>query len=689
MDVSSLDEYASEAELLQEFTKMPSIEKAWVFPSESGNSSKAMFSLGQIDLLEDRKRTFVLSSLILKKNKDALNIEWSPFPVEMLSASAIVPSPSGSKLLVVRNKDKTSTLEIWGPSKLEKEITIPHSVHGSVYADGWFEGISWHHDENLIAYIAEEPPKCKPIFDRLGCKKEDSSEKDPVWKGQGELEEDWGETYTGKRKASLFVVNIGRGEVQQVEGIDETLSVGQVVWAPPSSDVLREYLVFVGWPEIIGPQKIRRRLGMKVCYNRPCALYSVMSPFREFSIDKLNDKAQEPQDCNLVVCLTPSFANAYFPRFSPDGKFLLFMSAESAVDTGAHSVTQSLNRMMWPSHGKPHPIHEIVDVVPIVMCPEDGLFPGLYCANLLYHPWLSDGFTLVMSSVWGSTQVILAINTLSGRISRISPTDSNFSWNVLAIDGDNILAISSSPVDPPQIKYGYPIPPNSKEASWDWQDVSLPFIGHSEKLRSLLSSVNFSILKIPVNNSSKNLPRGANRPFESIFVSVNKSQTEPVEDHKMDGGCNPLIVLIHGGPHSVSMTNYSKSAAFFASLGYYLLIINYRGSLGFGEEALQSLPGKIGSQDVNDILTAMDYVIAKGLVNGSKVAAYGSSHGGFLTTHLIGQVTQSKQGKDNYIDHNNCILGVVSSYKIQILLAFVIRSFSGAFSFIHVENNNE
>lgn len=108
--------------------------------------------------------------------------------------------------------------------------------------------------------------------------------------------------------------------------------------------------------------------------------------------------------------------------------------------------------------------------------------------------------------------------------------------------------------------------------------------------------------------------------------------------------------------------------------------------MGFGEDALQSLPGKIGSQvlvsmnlgsqyisllfrefpfycfhddrffsechwikyfiyflcifsqDVNDVLTAIDHIIDKGLASPSKVAVLGGSHGGFLTTHLIGQV---------------------------------------------------
>jgi hypothetical protein len=44
-------------------------------------------------------------------------------------------------------------------------------------------------------------------------------------------------------------------------------------------------------------------------------------------------------------------------------------------------------------------------------------------------------------------------------------------------------------------------------------------------------------------------------------------------------------------------------------------------------------------QDVQDCLMALDYVIKEGLINAYKVAVVGISHGGFLSTHLIGQVS--------------------------------------------------
>ncbi|KAJ8627118.1 hypothetical protein MRB53_020425 [Persea americana] len=633
MDATTEDEYASQAKLLQEFTNLSSIKKAWTFKCNNGNSSQIMFSISQSNLIGNKKKTNILSAFISNQSNHSVSFQWSPFPIEMTGVSTIVPSPSGLKLLVVKNGENGSPvlLEIWGPSQLLKEIPIPQSVHGSIYTDGWFEGISWNYDESLIAYVAEEPSPPKPTFDGFGYKKGASDKDCGIWKGQGDWEEDWGETYSGKRKPALFVLKVNSGVVRAIEGIEESLSVGQVVWAPSSSTSSQKYLVFVGWSSKNGPRQVPRKLGIKYCYNRPCALYAVSAPFQELG--------NVTVDLATAINLTQGISSAFFPRFSPDGKLLVFLSAKSAVDSGAHCATDSLHKMDWPTDGKPYPDISIVDVAPVVMCPEDGGFPGLYISSFLDQPWLSDGCTVILSSTWGCNEVILAIDVIRCRISQISPPVSASSWNVLALVGDNILAVSSSPIDPPQIKYGcfQEQKQSISSVGWNWLDVSSP-LSYSEKAKSLLSSLHRSIMKIPVKNASENLSKGARKPFEAIFVSHSNSQTdESCEDSQRNGPCNPLILILHGGPHSVSVSSYSKSLAFLSALGFNLLLVNYRGSLGFGEEALQSLPGKVGSQDVGDVLAALDYVIERGLADPSKVAVLGGSHGGFLTTHLIGQ----------------------------------------------------
>lgn len=57
------------------------------------------------------------------------------------------------------------------------------------------------------------------------------------------------------------------------------------------------------------------------------------------------------------------FVCKYNPFSSPDGKFLMFLSAKSSVDSGAHSATDSLHRIDWPTDIKLCPSAEIVDVV--------------------------------------------------------------------------------------------------------------------------------------------------------------------------------------------------------------------------------------------------------------------------------------------------------------------------------------
>ncbi|XP_006414693.2 acylamino-acid-releasing enzyme [Eutrema salsugineum] len=620
-DLSTEEEYATQSKLLKEFVNIPSIDKAWIFNSDSG--PQAMFAMSQANLLANKRRKFMLSGHISKESNQSVNFHWAPFPIEMTGASAFVPSPSGLKLLVIRNpeNDSPTKFEIWSSSQLEKEFHIPQKVHGSVYVDGWFEGISWNSDETCVAYVAEEPSRPKPTFDHLGYyKKENSLDKDiGSWKGQGDWEEEWGEAYAGKRQPALFVIDVESGEVEQIKGVPRSISVGQVVWSPKINGSA-QYLVFAAW---LGD---KRKFGIKYCYNRPCSLYAIKFTGVSSGSDEPKDDANQAFP---IHNLTKSISSGFSPRFSKDGKFLLFLSAKTAVDSGAHWATESLHKIDWPSDGKFTESVNIVNVTQVVNCPEDGCFPGLYVTGLLSDPWLSDGQTLMLSSYWRSCRAILSVNLLSGEVSRVSPSDSDYSWSVLALDGDDIVAVSSSPVSVPEIKFGKKVLDPAGKPSWQWSNLQKPIFKCSDKVTSGLLPLQFKILKVPISNVSECLTEGAKKPIEAIYVSSSKA--------KESGKCDPLVVVIHGGPHSVAPCSFSKELAYLSSIGNSLLIVNYRGSLGFGEDALQSLPGKVGSQDVKDVLSAVDHAIAMGLADPSRITVLGGSHGGFLTTHLIGQ----------------------------------------------------
>jgi dipeptidyl aminopeptidase/acylaminoacyl peptidase len=104
----------------------------------------------------------------------------------------------------------------------------------------------------------------------------------------------------------------------------------------------------------------------------------------------------------------------------------------------------------------------------------------------------------------------------------------------------------------------------------------------------------------------------------------------------------PLLVKIHGGPTGVSQprflpNDYAYPVQTFLSKGALVLEPNYRGSAGYGAKFRALNVRNLGVGDMWDVISGVDALIAKGIVDPSKLAAMGWSQGGyisaFLTTH--------------------------------------------------------
>lgn len=83
---------------------------------------------------------------------------------------------------------------------------------------------------------------------------------------------------------------------------------------------------------------------------------------------------------------------------------------------------------------------------------------------------------------------------------------------------------------------------------------------------------------------------------------------------------------------------YSYEWSKFYSTGFGILCINYRGSIGSGQNSVEFLLGKIGTSDVADCITAVDEALETfPWLDPDNLALVGGSHGGFLVAHLSGQ----------------------------------------------------
>jgi len=101
----------------------------------------------------------------------------------------------------------------------------------------------------------------------------------------------------------------------------------------------------------------------------------------------------------------------------------------------------------------------------------------------------------------------------------------------------------------------------------------------------------------------------------------------------------PLVVGLHGGPTTSSKADLAfdphNGRLYFAAAGYAVLLPNYRGSTGYGDQFLTDLVGRENDIEVKDILAGIQHLVKEGIADPDRVACMGWSNGGYLTNCLI------------------------------------------------------
>jgi dipeptidyl aminopeptidase/acylaminoacyl peptidase len=107
----------------------------------------------------------------------------------------------------------------------------------------------------------------------------------------------------------------------------------------------------------------------------------------------------------------------------------------------------------------------------------------------------------------------------------------------------------------------------------------------------------------------------------------------------------PLVVMIHGGPHSMWRDQFFVRWNYhlLAAPGYVLLLTNYSGSTGFGEQFARSIKGDPLRGPADEINEAADAAIREyRFIDGSRQCAAGASYGGHLANWLQATSTRYK-----------------------------------------------
>ncbi|XP_062248450.1 S9 family peptidase [Platichthys flesus] len=392
--------------------------------------------------------------------------------------------------------------------------------------------------------------------------------------------EDWGEALTNKSSPVICVLSLQSGTVTVLQGVPPDVSPGQALWAPGSQSVF-----FVGW------YHEPFRLGLKFCSNRRSALF----------------KLDLDGHCE---CLSGDNLSVSCPRLSPDGSTLIYLQGRVF---GPHNQCHSLQQLDLKSR-------KTTTLLDVVNRPRTGEFAGVYEA-LASCCWSADSQRVVFSSACRNWKDLFMVDRRTRKVSSLSDSLSDVrrvygSWKLLTVQSDMMIVCCSSPNTPPTLRVGF-----------------LPSAGEAVTWRTLLPPVMTFDFPWTILDVTPALEEENTQYSGLDFGAVLVKPSPPLHE-----GSLPLVVFIHGGPHSQFPAEWNCTTAGLVKLGFAVLMVNYRGSTGFGQDSILSLIGHIGSQDVKDVQRAVLTALQSDLtLDPKRLAVIGGSHGGFLSCHLVGQ----------------------------------------------------
>jgi dipeptidyl aminopeptidase/acylaminoacyl peptidase len=287
------------------------------------------------------------------------------------------------------------------------------------------------------------------------------------------------------------------------------------------------------------------------------------------------------------------------PRFTPDGRTMLALLEEQYGKT-VYSQTR-LAAFSWPDAGSPRILSRGLDR-PV----------GTYAIT-------PDSRNVYFTAEDSGNERMYSVRTTGGTVQPISAAEGGTYTNLAIPERANSTTIYS----------------NFESASSPGE-ISLltPQSGRSVTLTKFNAA----------RSAQLDLP-----PIESFWFTSSRGKrihSFVVRPPGFDASKKyPLFVVIHGGPHGMWRDQFfiRWNYHLLAARGYVLLLTNYSGSTGFGEEFARSIQGDPLKGPADEVNEAADAAIARfGFIDGARQCAGGASYGGHLSNWLQASTTRYK-----------------------------------------------
>jgi dipeptidyl aminopeptidase/acylaminoacyl peptidase len=366
--------------------------------------------------------------------------------------------------------------------------------------------------------------------------------------------------------------------------------------------------------------------------------------FKEDGRDWIDDRRQQLFRIDLAsgeaVQITSGDHDNAFPRWSPDGRWIAFVSRRCA-DPDRHYCSDVY--VMPAQIGEPRRISPS----------ENGdADPDFEAGG---PRWSSDSRRLVWVEAgeerltWYTPLQLVTADIETGAVARPGRIDRWFYYPQWSADGSHILSLVEqdrdtwlASIDPAsgtidyltsglRFAYDFAVAPNGRIAVLDGGSDAPTELRTIEAESRVLSPQNAWV-------TSRALGETRDVSFMSGDVEVHGMIVLP-PGHE-EGQRHPLIVRLHGGPVYQFSHEFMADWQTYAAQGYVVVAANPRGGSGRGFDFARAIYADWGNKDVQDVLAAVDHVVKLGIADPARLGVGGHSYGGMLTNYVIASDTR-------------------------------------------------